>query len=48
MNNADNRIVAIVNPEIGLFDEPTIPAIYAAIEENKKAINKISSTIANV
>jgi hypothetical protein len=30
-----NKIVAIVTPEIGLFDDPTTPAIYAATAENK-------------
>ena len=30
------RIVAIVTPEIGLFDDPTTPAIYAATAEKRK------------
>ena len=32
----ENKIVAIVTPDIGLFDEPTTPAIYDATAENKK------------
>ena len=28
-------MVAIVTPDIGLLDEPTTPAIYAATAENK-------------
>jgi hypothetical protein len=31
----ENRIVAIVTPEIGLLDEPTIPAMYAATAEKR-------------
>ena len=39
-NNANNsrdvnRMVAIVTPEIGLLEEPTTPAMYAATAENK-------------
>ena len=30
-----NSIVAIVTPDIGLFEDPTTPAIYAATAENK-------------
>ncbi len=33
----ENKIVAIVTPEIGLLDEPTTPAMYDATAENKKA-----------
>ena len=32
----ENNIVAMVTPEMGLFEEPTTPAIYAATAENKK------------
>ena len=35
INKEVNRIVAIVTPDIGLLDEPTTPAIYAATAENK-------------
>ena len=35
-SNDENNIVAMVTPEIGLLDEPTTPAIYAATAENKK------------
>tara|TARA_B100001175_G_C19491198_1_gene632684 strand:+ start:1931 stop:2155 length:225 start_codon:yes stop_codon:yes gene_type:complete len=31
-----NRMVAMVTPEIGLFDDPTTPAIYAATAEKRK------------
>ncbi len=31
-----NRIVAIVMPDTGLFDEPTRPAMYADTEQNRK------------
>ena len=31
-----NRIVAIVMPDTGLFDEPTRPARYADTEQNRK------------
>ena len=41
-----NKIVAIVTPEIGLFDDPTTPAIQAATAENKKP--KISITNDNI
>ena len=30
-----NRIVAIVMPDTGLFDEPTRPAMYADTEQNR-------------
>src|SRR5947207_2688935 len=33
---ADTRIVEIVMPETGLFDEPTRPAMYEATAENRK------------
>ena len=42
----NNPLVAIVSPETGLFDEPTIPAIYAASHENIKAII-ITSIVTN-
>jgi hypothetical protein len=35
INNELNKIVAIVTPDIGLFDDPTTPAIYAATAENR-------------
>ena len=37
----ENIIVAIVTPDIGLFEDPTTPAIYAATDEKIKAINII-------
>ena len=40
-------MVAIVSPETGLFDEPTMPAIYAATHEKIKAII-ITSIVTNV
>ena len=45
INNADNKIVAIVKPDTGLFDEPTIPAIYAAIDEKINAIMMINTVM---
>ena len=36
INKELNKIVAIVTPEIGLLDEPTTPAIYAATAEKRK------------
>ena len=44
-SNEEKRIVAMVTPETGLFDEPTIPAIYDATAENKKP--NINMTIDN-
>ena len=44
-NNEVNKIVAIVTPETGLFDDPTTPAIYAATAEKRKP--KTIITIAN-
>ena len=35
-------------PDIGLFDEPTIPAIYAAIDENRNATISIINVIAKL
>ena len=45
-----NKMVAIVTPEIGLFEDPTTPAIYAATAENKKPKISITNdnTIADV
>src|SRR5262245_35549527 len=37
----EQRIVAIVTPEMGLFEEPTTPAIYAATAQNKKHAHNI-------
>ena len=52
-NNANNsmdekRIVAIVTPEMGLFEDPTTPAMYPATAEKRKPkiIITIDSTIA--
>ena len=52
---ADNKIVRIVIPDIGLLDDPTTPAIYAATAENKKAriktmivITKLNSIALNI
>ena len=33
---AANRIVQMVMPETGLFEEPTRPAMYAETEQNRK------------
>ena len=38
-------MVDIVIPDIGLFDEPTIPAMYAAMAEKRKAIISIVNEI---
>ena len=40
-----NRIVAIVMPETGLFDEPTRPAMYADTEQNRKPATIITIVI---
>jgi hypothetical protein len=40
-----NRIVAIVIPETGLFDEPTRPAMYADTDENRKPATIITIVI---
>ena len=37
------KIVAIVTPDMGLFDDPTTPAIYAATAEKIKDINEKST-----
>ena len=45
-SNEVSRIVAIVMPEIGLLDEPTRPAIYAATEENRNPVTTMITVIA--
>ena len=35
---AANRMVAMVMPETGLFDEPTRPAMYAETEQNRSGL----------
>src|SRR6185369_7130317 len=40
-----NRIVAMVMPETGLFEEPTRPAMYADTDENRKPATIITSVI---
>ena len=35
INRELNNIVAMVTPDIGLFEDPTTPAIYAATAENR-------------
>tara|TARA_Y100000748_G_C15216704_1_gene379552 strand:- start:15 stop:281 length:267 start_codon:yes stop_codon:yes gene_type:complete len=47
IKRADSNIVAIVNPETGLFEEPTIPDMYPAIDEKMKAIIIMSNVINN-
>src|SRR5215207_2927019 len=43
---AETRIVEIVMPEMGLFDEPTRPAMYDDTAENRKPATTISTAIA--
>jgi hypothetical protein len=44
---AEKSIVAMVTPEIGLFELPTIPAIYAATEEKRNPAMSITIAITN-
>ena len=41
INRELNNIVAMVTPDIGLFEEPTTPAMYAATDEKRNALNII-------
>ena len=41
-----NKIVAIVTPETGFWDEPTRPAIYPATAENRNPATTMTSVMA--
>ncbi len=44
-NNAETRTVEMVTPEIGLFDEPTRPAMYPATAAKRKPVSSMTSAI---
>src|SRR5262245_64585794 len=44
-SSADTRIVEIVMPDTGLFDEPTRPAMYEATAENRKPAITMTTAI---
>src|ERR1700679_3988991 len=44
-SSAEGRIVAIVMPDTGLFDDPTSPAMYDATAENKNPAITMTTAI---
>ena len=45
-NSAENRMVAMVIPDTGLFEDPTRPDMYAATAENRNPATTITRVMA--